>query len=130
MAVLILLRGLPGAGKTSLAQELGWPYFEADQFFTNEDGVYSFDATQLPEAHAWCFEEATKALSKGINVIVSNTSTRESEVNKYQRYCEDQGHTFYSLIVENRHFGASEHPVPLQKIQEMEARFHIMLRPL
>jgi energy-coupling factor transporter ATP-binding protein EcfA2 len=46
MKELFLLRGLPGAGKSTLAESLGNMTIEADQYFTY-NGKYEFDASKL-----------------------------------------------------------------------------------
>ncbi len=57
---LTLVRGLPGAGKSTFA---GSEAIEADQYFcilSDTDvygyptGEYRFDPKQLKDAHAWC----------------------------------------------------------------------------
>jgi len=53
MKELFLLRGLPGAGKSTLAKSLGGKHIEADMYFEYE-GKYKFDASRLKEAHDWC----------------------------------------------------------------------------
>jgi len=50
---LILLRGLPGSGKSTFANLLGGIHVEADQYFI-QDGEYKFDASKLKQAHNWC----------------------------------------------------------------------------
>ena len=44
---LILLRGLPGSGKTTLSKALSnngkFPVFSIDEYFTDKDGNYTFD---------------------------------------------------------------------------------------
>ena len=50
---LYLLRGIPGAGKSTLAKQLGDSHFETDGFFM-VDGEYKFDPTKLRKAHEWC----------------------------------------------------------------------------
>jgi uridine kinase len=59
MASMIIVRGLPGSGKSTFAQEtlekspeLVW--VEADQFFTDSNGVYVFAPAKIKEAHTWC----------------------------------------------------------------------------
>ena len=54
MKQLILLRGLPGSGKSTFAKSLGGIHIEADQYFM-QDGEYKFDASQLKHAHNYCY---------------------------------------------------------------------------
>ena len=122
MSHLILLRGLPGAGKSTFAEDLGHVSYEADDWFhIFNDG--KFDGALLGEAHAWCQEETRTSLTAGYNVVVSNTSTTEAEVEVYRRIAEECGVGFYSLVVENRHEGKSVHNVPAATIDRMRERF-------
>jgi len=71
---LLLIRGLPGAGKTRLAQDYvaqGYLYLEADQFFM-ESSQYRFDQEKQGEAHAWCLDQTRKAIEGGGHVCVAN----------------------------------------------------------
>jgi predicted kinase len=55
---VIILRGIPGSGKSTLVQEK-WPtarVVSADNYFM-ERGVYKFDPKKLPEAHKSCLQE-------------------------------------------------------------------------
>lgn len=85
---LYLLRGLPGAGKTTLAEnllesELVQHICEADNYFVGEDGVYRFDGAFLGKAHDLCYNLAERAILSGESVAVSNTFTTEREMEKY-----------------------------------------------
>ena len=42
---LYLLRGVPGAGKSTLAKQLGCTHFETDTYFM-VDGEYKFEKTE------------------------------------------------------------------------------------
>lgn len=56
----------------------------ADSFFINDEGEYVFDASQLPEAHGYCFREFLRALRERHNfVIVDNTNTTAVEIAPY-----------------------------------------------
>ena len=57
--ILVLVRGIPGAGKTTFAEKLAWPLgapvYSADDYFM-KDGKYIFNVAGLGAAHAQCLE--------------------------------------------------------------------------
>ena len=129
---LYLIRGVCGSGKSTFAYEL-WDsglvdrIFEADQYFTGDDGNYAFDAAKLAEAHKICQEKTKEFLKFGRSVAVSNTSTTEKEVETYAKIAEEFGAKFISIVVENRHGGSNIHNVPPEKIEQIKKRFSIKL---
>ena len=124
---LFLLRGLPGAGKSTLAKSIGGAHFEADMFFM-ENGEYKFDVTKLKDAHNWCRHSVMDTMKAGEpKVIVSNTFTQEWEMNAYYLLAKELGYTVFSLIVENRHDGVNEHGVPQEALDRMKNRFEVKL---
>jgi predicted kinase len=133
MKELFLLRGLPGSGKSTLAKSLNGIHIEADQYFVDAEGVYTFDASQLKNAHNYCQGQTQawmKTNGEQVNVsriIVSNTFTQEWEMEPYFKLAEQYGYRVYSLIVENRHDGVNEHDVPEDKITLMRNRFEFKL---
>lgn len=133
MPTLVLLRGLPGSGKTTLASTflkgLGlWAsHVETDQYFLKKDGEYVFDPSKLQEAHNWAFDRTKLSVEAGFDVIVSNTFTQEWEMKKYLDLAEKFNYTVISLIVENRHGNQSVHGVPEKSLQRMRNRFEIKL---
>ncbi|XP_038618088.1 NEDD4-binding protein 2-like 1 isoform X3 [Tachyglossus aculeatus] len=86
---LYLLRGLPGAGKTSLARQLKRDFpqaliFSTDDFFVREDGTYEFNPDFLGEAHKWNQERARTAMRNGESpVIIDNTNLQSWEMRPY-----------------------------------------------
>ncbi len=125
---LFLLRGLPGAGKSTLAKSLGGIHFEADMYFVR-DGEYKFDVTKLKEAHEWCRSSVGGLMiNEEPRLVVSNTFSQEWEMEAYYKLAETHGYRVYSLIVENRHGGINEHGVPNDKVEIMKERFEIKLR--
>jgi len=134
--VLVLLRGLPGSGKSSFAN-LIWSSFvicEADQFFYDAEGNYNFDPSKLKEAHKYCRDKVESFMLDNEKnpqfypeIIVSNTFTKEWEMEEYFKLANKYGYKVVSLIIENRHGGKNVHGVPDSKINEMRNRFEISL---
>jgi predicted kinase len=132
--VLIILRGLPGSGKTSFAKYMfSNNVFEADQYFYDSQGNYNFDATKLPDAHKNCQKQVEELMQMsettqyGQEIVVSNTSTTEKELQPYLDLAKLYGYKVVSLIVENRHGNASVHGVPAETIEKMRDRFSVKL---
>jgi predicted kinase len=135
--VLFLVRGLPGSGKSTFAKHIWNDYAicEADQYFIDKStGEYKFDASKLKNAHAWCREQVEIRMKDNVvnpqyypEIVVSNTSTMEWEMQPYVDLANQYGYEVFSLIVENRHNGNNVHGVPIDKIEQMKDRFEIKL---
>lgn len=129
---LFLLRGIPGAGKSTLAHYLTERFdaiaVAADDFMVNNQGEYSFDLNRLAECHDKCRLKVEAAMQIQItNIIVHNTLTTMREMKPYLRLAEQYGYRVYSLIVENRHGNLDVHSVPEETRQKMKARFDVCL---
>ena len=127
MKELIIVRGLPGSGKSTFAKVLGGIHIEADQYFMR-DGEYRFDASKLKQAHNWCKLRVEHSMEDGVDKItVSNTFTQEWEMDAYFELAEKYGYQTSCLIVENRHDSKNIHGYPDDKIEQMRNRFEIKL---
>ena len=80
--ILTLVRGLPGAGKSTYAAKLGVLVLEADMFFMR-NGKYVFNAPDVKLAHTWCQKATKTALDQGMDVAVANTFTQTWEIAPY-----------------------------------------------
>jgi predicted kinase len=131
---LILLRGLPGCGKSTLGNViLTTPQqtpsvISADDFFMDEKGNYNFDSSKLREAHNHCqlrcAERMRLQLSK---IVVANTFTQDWEMVPYFEMAERYRYRIHTVVVENRHGNSNIHEVPLEKLEQMKNRFEIKL---
>lgn len=124
---LYLLRGLPGAGKSTIGQNLKTVNFEADQYFM-KDGVYKFEPSKIKDAHEWCQNQVKHCMIEGLkDISVSNTFTQEWEMEAYYKLAKEHGYMVFSIIVENRHNGKNAHNVPTETLEKMKNRFELKL---
>lgn len=81
---IILLRGLPGCGKSTYASKMqSISKISADDFFM-KDGVYQFDPTQIGNAHATCFRRClTLAQNTKDDIVIDNTNINSYEIAPY-----------------------------------------------
>lgn len=130
MKELILLRGLPGAGKSTLATLLSNKYVvETDMYFIDDfTGEYKFNQRDLSKAHNWCRDTVEFWMKYNVKkIVVANTFTQERELKGYYELAKQYGYKVHSLIVENRHGNKSVHNVPDDTIDNMLNRFEIKL---
>jgi len=128
MKTLILVRGIPGSGKTSFAHMLGTgPVVSADDYFM-QHGIYVFDKQKLGRAHQFCQNVVEGYMvGKKSRIYVANTFTTEKEIKPYYELAKKYGYVVYSIIVENRMQTKNIHNVPQNTLDEMKKRFNIKL---
>lgn len=120
MSKLILVRGHPGSGKSTIAETLfpSFLHFEADMFFINQGGVYVFDKDKIKEAHQWCQEMTRKHIKRNFDVIVTNTFTKKWELEPYLCIAKDFNAELYVIKAEGNF--QSVHGVPDEVIKRMK----------
>ena len=126
MNTLYLIRGISGSGKTTLAKEmaekLGCDFYEADQFFTQRDGSYTFNPQHLPHAHAACLENAMYDMRHfDKDVIVSNTFTRLWEMRQYIDFAIERGFKVHIITCTGKY--QNVHGLSEEQIQKQMSRF-------
>jgi predicted kinase len=101
--MLTLIRGLSGSGKTLLADNLtldsdfeeieGRASISADDYFTDENGDYTFNHEKLSDAHHWCVSEVQSMMEEGLSlIVVHNTFKQQWEAQKYFNLAEKNGY--------------------------------------
>ena len=135
VSTLILIRGLPGSGKTSLANRISPLNTCADEFFMNEDGQYDFDPSLLPDAHQWCLHNTGELLALTQEddeiepvVVVHNTFSMRWEIEPYLQ-AFGRHHRIHVIdlfdggLSDSELFNRNIHGVPLKGIQAMRSRW-------
>lgn len=119
---LVLIRGLPGSGKSTMARAMTmYEHYEADQFFTDSSGTYNYDREKIKDAHEWCQRETFKALANGKRVVVSNTFTRRFEMDPYFEMAKTFG--IEPNILEAIGNWPNVHGVPAEVVEKMRQRW-------
>ncbi|KAK8736144.1 hypothetical protein OTU49_004843 [Cherax quadricarinatus] len=101
--VMLIMKGIPGSGKTFLAKKLSEVYegavvCSADSFFIH-NGEYEFDRDQLKDAHEFCQQRASHAAQENSHVIIiDNTNVRNWEMKFYLDIAKR--HRYIPLVLE------------------------------
>lgn len=120
MRILTLVRGLPGAGKSTYARSLGCLHLEQDQFLV-QGGKYEWSPGNMQGAVQYCQNMAQEAMAHGCDLVVSNTFTRAWEM---QPYLDLAGMFAYDVVlVEVRGDFGSIHDVPPDTMKKMRDRW-------
>jgi len=126
---LVVFRGLPGSGKSTMARkmqktyvELGETvgYYEADMFFMTDTGEYKFEPNKLPLAHAWCREHVREALKNCDTVIVANTNLAKKDMDLWDQIAKSCGASLQVFHLKT--MWGSIHGVPEETMEKMRRK--------
>lgn len=145
MSEMIILRGIPGAGKSTYVKKLTEQHntvdvVSADHYFTNAfTGAYDFRADKLGEAHTQCFRMALHHVEmlKEYNVlsgavIVDNTNIEAWEIAPYVMLANAYNLPHRIVTINCPFFLAAErnvHGVPLDTVRRMAERIALARLP-
>ena len=128
--ILYIVRGLPGAGKSTLSATKIAPNttVSADDYFM-QGGKYIFDRNKLGEAHAYCQKKVGELLSDDGDVAVANTFTQRWEIEPYLKIAHNEG-ALVSIVdlydgglTDEELAARNVHEVPLDIIRTMRQRY-------
>ena len=133
--VLFLIRGLPGAGKTTLAHIMAegkYPVIDADEFFV-KDGKYIKCDRESKEIHhfeasEWAAKNLSEEMIKGTKrIYVADNVITHREVESYLYLANEYDYKVISIVVENRHGNKSVHDISDGLFKQKLETFQIKL---
>ncbi|XP_075276352.1 uncharacterized protein LOC104332702 isoform X3 [Opisthocomus hoazin] len=136
---LLILRGLPGSGKSTLSrillsQSRDGIILSTDDYFRQQDG-YTYNAAQLGDAHDWNQKRAKQAMEQGKSpVIIDNTNTQAWEMKPYVEVALERGYrvefhepdTWWKFDPEELE-KRNKHGVTREKIAQMLERYEYQI---
>jgi len=75
-----IIRGLPGAGKSTIASRLGCLVISPQDMYATRAGVYRFRQGQDVEALDWATKVALLAMETGVDVAIAEVLPRHEDV--------------------------------------------------
>lgn len=120
---ITFIRGIPGSGKTTIAQKLNAELVEADMFFIHKDGEYKHVKRFIKDAHSWCQQEMKRLLLAGHNVVVANTFIKKWEVENYLKLAQSLGLELEVEVIEAKGRYQNVHGVPDEVVERMRRQY-------
>lgn len=128
---LYLIRGLPGSGKSTFAQELSegldCNHFEHDKYLYTEEGEYLWTEARMAYAYRQCLRDTEATMVDGEPVVVSNVFPTARSLKNYRKLAEKYGYRVSYIVVENRRGGVNIHNVPQEALDDMRKAFQVSI---
>lgn len=141
MKQVSIYRGIPGSGKSTIAEEEqrnaiasghSVSYCSADKFFEDQNGIYTFEAKLIGNAHVYCMRRFIDGIIhlKRDMIIVDNTFTQVWEYTPYLSIALSEGYDIKIIEVkcdQQVAFKRQTHGVPAEHHKRMADRFQKVL---
>ena len=132
MPSLIILRGLPGSGKSALAKVLGenkWPLFSVDDYFTDPaTQSYQFRFAENHLAYKQCEIQTEQAMqAQTEKIILHNAFTLPWEIEPYFKLAATYRYQVFVATVENYHGSKNSHGVSDEQLSKMAEKYKVKL---
>ena len=143
--VLIILRGLPGSGKTTFARNLcnqstnlnihKPEICSSDYYFEKDDGTYEYNPKDVGASHRWAQSELSAMIEDGVSyIILDNINSQSWEAKRYVEPAINNG--YHVEIVQilspwcknleelEKRCISNGHNVSLESIKKIAKRWH------
>lgn len=133
---VIILRGLPGSGKSSVCDLLDPHHLVSmDLFWTKDGSAYNFDYGKLKEAIDWTHQQFIGALEADYPeasplVVVDNVSYMKMHYEFFFEEARKRGCRVHVLHVERpleECIVSTKHSVPADKIRQMHSKWEPLI---
>lgn len=126
-----IIRGLPGSGKNTFLAALvptEKHVYGADDYLVNEKGEYVWSKERHLAAVKACYAAIESAMQRGEpRVFLHSVLDEKAHVEEYLALGKQYGYRIFSIIVENRHGGASVHGVGKEHMDKFRSHFNVQL---
>lgn len=133
--VCIILKGVSGCGKTTVAEYISRFIDPNSSIICCADdyhmvnGEYKWTLENQGYAHRMCQDKCDQLMRmESSTVIVANTNTSKKEWQPYADMAEKYGYTVFHLVIENHHNGKDLHNVPEESLIRMEQKLKTSLK--
>ncbi|MCK4671259.1 MAG: ATP-binding protein [Candidatus Aegiribacteria sp.] len=143
MVKVFIMRGLPGAGKTTwIRNNLPDAFIcSADNYFLDKEGNYKFDNLLISEAHESCLKcfaeiltsHEDEAEKESLVIVVDNTAIRAWEISPYYNLAKAYGHDVKVVHIKcdsDLAHSRNIHEVPLERVEKMDEGLNSETLPL
>lgn len=124
--MFILMRGHPGAGKSTKANQIRNAFsssiVHSTDFYWSQDGQYSFDWKKLEQAHKWTLAQVCCSMIEEIEVVVlDNTNIKKEHYQPYLDKAQKYGYDVFQVVCSGSFNNV--HGVPVQTVERMKVQF-------